>query len=220
LGLDIPEVTPDPDHDGFGRLWLKVYTLRFAEPDSGFNHVRAIAEWQQHISDFWPEETRLIRPGRFSRGKRLWLRMAGPMGMRIDTNLEVTDASAAAFTFSTVAGHPFAGTVRCSADVGPPSCLMRVEARFRPSDPLYELGFLLGGAAAEDAFWEQTLVNAGRHFGVGGTVTTEARCLDRRRNWRKAGNIRNNAAIRTLVHRLTSFNRAQTPSASVGRDKR
>ena len=38
----------------------------------------------------------------------------------------------------------------------------------RPNDPLYEIGFRLGGSKAEDSFWVQTLESLAARFGVNG----------------------------------------------------
>ena len=41
-------------------------------------------------------------------------------------------------------------------------------------------------------------------FGVDGVVQQSATCLDDKRQWRQAGNVRFNAGIRSALHQVTS----------------
>jgi hypothetical protein len=70
----------------------------------------------------------------------------------------------------------------------------------RASDPLYEMGMTLGGHRQEDRHWAHTLRSLAAAFGVEGEVTTEMVCVDRRRQWGKAGNVRHNAGIRSGMY--------------------
>jgi hypothetical protein len=63
----------------------------------------------------------------------------------------------------------------------------------------YEVGLTLGGHRQENAFWEHTLRSLATHFGEEAEVDTKVVCVDRRRQWGKAGNIRHNAAIRSTA---------------------
>jgi hypothetical protein len=49
-------------------------------------------------------------------------------------------------------------------------------------------------------FWEQTLRNLAAHFGVDGQVQTQVVCVDPRRQWSNAGNIWQNAGIRSALY--------------------
>jgi hypothetical protein len=56
----------------------------------------------------------------------------------------------------------------------------------------------------EDRFWNDTLQALAASFGAADvTVEMERVCVDRRRQWRYAGNIRQNAAIRTALYKVT-----------------
>ena len=48
----------------------------------------------------------------------------------------------------------------------------------------------------------ETAENLARHFGVEPDVRSQVVCVDRRRQWRKAGNLSKNAAIRTFIWTL------------------
>ena len=78
-----------------------------------------------------------------------------------------------------------------------------MQALLRASDPLFEAMLMAGGHAQENRHWETTLRNLAARFGATGTPTTEQVCVDRKRQWRQAGNIRHNAAIRSGLWTMT-----------------
>jgi hypothetical protein len=80
--------------------------------------------------------------------------------------------------------------------------VVQIQALERTNDPLYELGYLFGGNRLNSRFWVQTAENLARHFGVEPKVESQVVCVDRRRQWHKAGNLSKNAAIRTFVWTL------------------
>jgi hypothetical protein len=82
----------------------------------------------------------------------------------------------------------------------------------RAGDPLYELGMVLGGHALEDRFWARTLTALAVRVGVAEpSVTTVTTCVDRSRQWRRAGNIRSNAAVRSTASRVRGAMRRRRP---------
>ena len=85
------------------------------------------------------------------------------------------------------------------------STVAQAQALERTSDPFDELAYLLGANKLNDRFWRQTLENLARHVGVTApTVHTQIVCIDKRRQWRHAGNVRNSATLRTARHALTA----------------
>jgi hypothetical protein len=70
----------------------------------------------------------------------------------------------------------------------------------RANDPLYEIGFRLGGSKAEDKFWHLTLEALADHFGVKGQVQMTATCVDPKLQWSQARNVWHNAAIRSALY--------------------
>jgi hypothetical protein len=79
----------------------------------------------------------------------------------------------------------------------------RIEVLLRANDPLYEISMGLFGHKQENAFWLATLHNLATRFDVDAEATMEQTCVDRRRQWSKASNIRHNAAIRSGLYRVT-----------------
>ena len=104
------------------------------------------------------------------------------------------------FTFMTPEGHMFSGWITFSAYEKDQATVAQAQLLIRANDPLYEVGFRLGGSKAEDKFWVQTLGSLASHFGVEGQVQTTATCIDPRRQWSQAKNIWHNAAIRSSIY--------------------
>jgi hypothetical protein len=64
---------------------------------------------------------------------------------------------------------------------------------------------MLGANRANDRFWEQTLANVARSLGVSEpTVETTRVCVDKRRQWKYAGNVRHSAAVHMTVSTITA----------------
>ena len=78
----------------------------------------------------------------------------------------------------------------------------QVQVLIRAPDPLMEIALRLGGHKQEDIFWQQTLGNLARYFGVAAKPETRLVCLDRRVVWRKAGNMRYNPMFKMVAYTL------------------
>ena len=98
-----------------------------------------------------------------------------------------------------------AGWITFSAETHGDATVVQIQALERTNDPLYELGYVLGGNRLNSRFWIQTAENLARHFGVAAPeVDSQVVCVDRRRQWSKAGNLSKNAAVRTFVWTLAT----------------
>jgi hypothetical protein len=62
----------------------------------------------------------------------------------------------------------------------------------------------MGGAKKQESEWVTMLTNLAVHFGVQARVTVETTLLDNHLQWRGVKNIIHNAAIRTILHRISS----------------
>jgi hypothetical protein len=122
--------------------------------------------------------------------------------MKLSTGVLVLYADDESFTLMTPEGHMLAGWITFSAEAVDGVTVVQIQALERTNDPLYELGYVFGGNRLNSRFWVQTAENLARHFGVEPKVESQVVCVDRRRQWRKAGNLSKNAAIRTLVWTL------------------
>lgn len=121
----------------------------------------------------------------------------------METGLVVESLTPNSFRFGTMRGHMFAGTVTCSAGVDESGSFAEVVTLFRTSDPLFDIGFNLGGGRYEDWFWTNTLGNLAKSLAIHGRVWLTTERLDGRRRWRNAGNVWFNAGLRTPLARLS-----------------
>ena len=107
------------------------------------------------------------------------------------------------FTFMTPKGHTLSAWITFPAHRDGDVTIAQAQALERPSDPLGELAYVLGGNKLNDRFWRETLANLARHVGVAQpTVETKVVCIDKRRQWRYVRNLRNSASIRTARRTL------------------
>jgi hypothetical protein len=208
---------------GFGAMWQKTYTVDIG---SAATPQEAIAAWKADFGSFWPKGNFFhgaltgIAPGDVA---LLDLSMGG--GVRLSTGVMVLYADEESFTLMTPEGHMFAGWITNSAEERDGTTVLQSQVLMRANDPLYELGLILGGHRKEDRFWHDTLDALARHLGA--TDVQHGKklvCVDKRRQWRKAGNIWHNAAIRSMLHTMLRPFRAITgnrnPTAEAPGDER
>lgn len=200
INLNVDGRRPEGPLQGFGQLWQKTYRVRL----SGVNvpPQQVIKTWKENFGKFWTPGNNFfgsltgIAPGQVA-----VLNLVGPGGMPLATGVRVIYVDDESFSFMTPQGHMYAAFITFSAFEEDGTTVVQVQPLLRASDPLYEIGMRIGYAAkVEDEFWRATLVNIAKHFGVQGQVTQQAACIDPRWQWKYAGNIRNNAAIRTALY--------------------
>lgn len=179
---------------GFGQMWQKTYRVRI----DGHTPETVIAAWKAEYGRFWPETNRFhaplagIQPGEVG----LISGQAGPT--RLSTGVMVLYADERSFTYMTPEGHPFAGWVTFSAHEEDDHTVAQVQALIRPNDPIYEVGWIVYGNKAEDRMWEHTLRELAGYLGSDYQPVTEAIKVDKKRQWRNAGNVTKNAALGTI----------------------
>lgn len=185
---------------GFGKLWQKTYRVEL--PGASYSPAEVITAWKAAFASFWPDSGRFygkltgIDPGDVA----LLNLSAG--GMKLSTGILVLYADDESFTFMTPEGHMLSAWITFSASQVDGVTVAQAQALERTSDPFDELMYLLGGNRMNDRFWVSTLENLARHVGVAEpSVSTQVTCIDRRRQWRQAGNLRHSASLRTA--RLT-----------------
>lgn len=184
---------------GFGKLWQK--TTRVRLDGATVSPEEVIATWKAHFPEFWPE-----RQGKFHApltglqlGEVARLELRAPGGLKLSTGVMVLYSDEESFTFMTPEGHMFAGWITFSAYRDGPSTVAQVQILMRAQDPIGEIGLTLGGHRMENAFWERTLTNVASRFGVQAVATTESVCVDARRQWRRAGNVRHDIVIHSSI---------------------
>jgi hypothetical protein len=187
---------------GFGKMWQKTYRVRLDGVETTPRQV--IATWRERFPSFWPEGNNFYPPlTGLEPGEVALIKAAGPAGMKFKTGVMVLYSDDESFTLMTPEGHMFAGWITFSAHEEDGATVAQTQVLMRAQDPLGEIGLTFGGHRMENRFWEQTLGNLAAHLGVAEpTVSTTMTCVDRRRQWSKAGNVRNSVAIRSTLHML------------------
>lgn len=192
---------------GFGQMWQKTYSVRLT--GAAVPPAEVIKVWKAEFPNFWPKGNRFygpltgIRPGEVA-----VLNLAGPGGVTapgdtpvIATGIMVIFADDVSFSFMTPEGHILAGLITFSAHEDEGATVAQVQALIRTMDPLYELTFRLGiGHKTEDDFWLATLRSLAARFDVNGYPQMRSSLVDPRVQWAEAGNIWQNAAIRTALY--------------------
>lgn len=190
---------------GFGQMWQKTFRSRIPAA-AGVTPQEVVATWKAEFPSFWPAGNTFyaplagIRPGEVA---LLSVSAAGPV--KLHTGVLVLYADDEAFTLMSPEGHMLAAWITFSATPAPDGgVVIQAQALERASDPLFELGLMLFGNRTNNRFWQTTLRNVAARFGAEGAVETEVVCVDRRRQWRNAGNVRYNAGIRAALHTATA----------------
>ena len=186
---------------GFGQMWQKTYRIRLSGSDISPKDL--IRKWKQNFPKFWPKGNNFYGPlTGIAPGEVVVLNLASPGGMKLSTGIMVIYADDESFSFMTPEGHIFAGMNTFSAYDDEGTTVVQIQVLVRASDPLYELGCRLGIVHKnEDAFWHATLTNLAEFFGVTSSQVTQQNSLvDPRIQWKEAGNIWRNAAIRSALY--------------------
>jgi hypothetical protein len=187
---------------GFGKMWQKTYRVSLA--GSSASPTDVIREWKANFPAFWPDGNQFYAPlTGINPGEIALIKASVAGGLKLSTGVMVMYADDESFTLMTPQGHMFAGWITFSADDNGDGTVVQAQVLMRAQDPLSELGLSLGGHKLEDRFWQQTLTNLAAHHGVvRATVETQVTCVDRKRQWSNAKNIRHSAAIRSGLHAL------------------
>lgn len=214
--LSADRVHPGASHDGvtgrrtagplqgFGQMWQKI--LEVPLTGSPATPPEVIAAWKASFTSFWPENATFyaplagIQPGEVG----LLEVQTAPGPVRMSTGVVCIYADDESFAFMTPEGHVLAAWITFSALVRDGITYARIEALERPADPLVEVAYHLGANRVNDRFWEETLRNLASHLGVADPlVTRRVICVDRRRQWRYASNLRRSPILGGVVRLVT-----------------
>jgi hypothetical protein len=186
---------------GFGKMWQKTY--RFELPPS-VDPEAVVAEWKAHFPEFWPQGNAFhgsltgISPGDVA-----LLTLTMPGHVTLSTGVMVLYADRSSFTLMTPQGHMFSGWITFAAERIKDVTRVQAQVLMRASDPLYEIGLILGGHRKEDNFWRYTLAAVAERMGTTGAhIDAQTVVVDRKRQWRRIGNTWHNAMIRSVLYTL------------------
>jgi len=191
---------------GFGQMWQKTFAIRV--PADEHPPEAVVAHWKQGFPTFWPGGARFYAPlSGIAPGEVALLEVSPVPGspVKMSTGVMVIYADRESFTFMTPEGHALSAWITFSAWRDGDETVAQAQALERTADPLIELSYLFGANRANDRFWEQTLANLARSLGVAEPVVEVRKvCVDRRRQWRYAGNVRHSAAVNMAVGTVTA----------------
>lgn len=188
---------------GFGQMWQKTYSIRLRGLQ--VTPPEVIKTWKENFPKFWPKGNRFAAPlTGISPGEVALISLSVGVGMQLSTGVLVLYADDESFTLMTPQGHIFAGWITFSSFVDEEDTVVQALVLMRANDPIYEIGMRLGASKREDKFWDHTLTAVGEHFGVHEPVKTEVTLIDPRFQWSHAKNIWHNAAMRTMIYRVSA----------------
>jgi len=194
---------------GFGRMWQKSYLVSLAGVEVTPQEVIAI--WKEKFQSFWPEGNHFYGPlTGIAPGDVALLNLSMPGKLTLSTGVLVLYADEESFTFMTPEGHMFAAFITFSAfEDKDGNTAAKVHVLLRANDPIFEMGLAMGGHRKENRFWTHTMTALASHFRVPQpSVDIQVVCVDRRRQWRNAGNLRYNSALRSAAYMAASPFRA------------
>ena len=191
---------------GFGQMWQKTFKVPLREIDQAPEEV--VAHWKAGFPTFWPKGSNFYAPlAGISPGEVALLEVPPVPGspVKMSTGILVIYADRESFAFMTPEGHALSAWITFSAFRDGDTTVAQVQALERTADPLIELTYLFGANRANDRFWERTLENLAKSLGVDAPVVEAQKvCVDKRRQWRYARNLRHSAAVHMAVGTVTA----------------
>lgn len=203
LALNVEGRSTQEQYEGFGQLWEKTYTLRLTGID--VSPAEVVTVLRERLPDFQPPENSVFpSPNGVKAGEVLIINAKTPGGP-VSTGMLVLESDDTHFTLATPEGHPEAGRISFSAHTQDGETVAQIQSVARASDPLYEIGLRLFGAKMQENIWQHVLRALASHYGITAPdIRTEKHLRDRRLQWSRAGNIRHNATILTVIYVVTA----------------
>jgi hypothetical protein len=187
---------------GFGKMWQKTFKVRLSGVET--TPAQVIEVWRDEFQTFWPKGNDFYPPlTGLDPGEVALIKLAGPGGVKLKTGVMVLYSDDVSFTLMTPEGHMFAGWITFSANEDGDDTVAQTQVLMRAQDPFGELGLTFGGHGKENRFWEQTMANLAERLGCTEVeVTTQVVCVDRKRQWSRARNVRHSVAFRSTLHMI------------------
>jgi hypothetical protein len=182
---------------GFGRLWQKTYQMRLS--GAHVTPAEVIQVLKMRLPEFQPSQNRFF-PAIGGVAPNQVVFINGSMGgIPIDTGVLVLYSDDESFTLMTPQGHPESGWVTFSAYSDGDCAVCQIQSIARANDPIYEIGFRLGGSREQEKIWNHVLEQLAASYGLSAPVRTTVTCVDAHVQWSQAGNIWHNAVLRSML---------------------
>lgn len=187
---------------GFGPLWQKTYTVRLSGARAAPAEV--VRVWKERFAELQPPQNRFFAAGQGIAPGEVILLNATLKHVPVYAGMLVVYADDESFTLMTPQGLPESGWITCTAFEQDGATVAQVQTFARSNDPLYEVGFRLFGAKAQEEIWSYVLRSLAASFGVVAHVQMYKTLLDSRFQWSQARNVWYNAGLRSMVYRAAS----------------
>jgi hypothetical protein len=187
---------------GFGAFWQKTYQVRLR--NENLTPTEVVRVWKADLPSFQPPQNKFfpsvagVAPG------EVVLINATLQGLPVRTGVMVLYADDESFTLMTPQGHPESGWVTFSAFEEDGAVVAQIQSMARANDPVYEIGFRLFGARAQEKIWTHVLSSLSAHFACDQSVSLTKICVDPKVQWRQASNIWHNAAMHSMLYLLAA----------------
>lgn len=195
---------------GFGQMWRKTFKVYL--PDVNVTPAEVMDMWKKNFQSFQPPENTFyptmagIKPGEVMLIEGKVPPLPGmPSFLPVATGVLIMYADDESFTVMTPEGHPEAGWNTFSVFEEDGMLVAQAQSLCRPADPMYEVFLrLLGASAQQDKIWLHMLNKLAEFYGVKNEATLKKELIDPSLQWKYAGNIWKNAAIRTVFYVLAA----------------
>lgn len=193
---------------GFGQLWQRTYRIRLSGLEVTPQQV--MSEWKANFPRFQPPENQFYTPSAGVRpGEMVFIDstlMQGPgLGAmtEIASGVLIIYSDDISFTVMTPEGFPVSGWNTFSTYEEDGTVVAQVQGLERATDPIYEFGYrFMGGEKKQDRVWTHVLRSLAAHYGLVADVQAHKSLVDPQLQWSNAGNVTQNAAIRTLAWKV------------------
>jgi hypothetical protein len=187
---------------GFGQLWQKTYRVHLR--GVAVTPAEVVAVWKVNLPKFQPPENRFYTSvAGVEAGEVVMINAQTPGGL-VSTGVLVMYSDDESFTLMTPQGHPESGWVTFSAFEEDGCTVAQVQSIGRSNDPFYEMMFRLIGSREQERIWKHVLTSLAAHYDLQAQVEFSKSCVDPRMQWKRAGNIWHNAAIRTTMNKVSA----------------
>lgn len=187
---------------GFGSLWQKTYQIRLG--GNSVSPKEVVKYWKSSLPYLMPEDSRFypsidgVQPGEVLVINARLPRIPG--GVPVSTGVMIMYADDEMFTVMTPDGHPESGFNTFGSFIEDGVTVAQIQSLARANDPIFEVGFrYFGGSEQQERIWHHVLTELAKHFGVQVDVTMSKICVDKKLQWKYAGNVWHNSVIRTTL---------------------